>query len=190
MQREILETHGTGGIRLGVVFHWQADRFGHSICLLEAGGTHLPLLESIEGLPPDDWPQSPPLQSLHCESLPDGTRVALLVGMAGKGHWSASIGPRADENRLVFDVACRASESGGQLGTSYRLPKEVVVELATSDQLRLQVAGCAVGIVASQEQATRCELIAANAAEMRIQPVVAVTASRTRRWLYDIAVQR
>lgn len=189
MQGEILETDGTGGIRLAVVFHWQADRFRHSICLLEAGGTHLPLLESIEGSPADDWPPSPPLQSLHCEPLPDGTRVALLVGMAGKGHWSASVGPRTDENRMAFDLACRASAVGGQVRTSYRLAEGVTLEQRVSDVIRLAIAGKTVELTASRDQATQCEVVVVNAEELRIQPLDAATVVRTRRWFYEVVAK-
>jgi hypothetical protein len=188
MQRQMVETLGTGGVRLGALFERQADRFQHSISLLEAGGTHWPLLESLEGSPADDWPPSPPLQNLHCESLPDGSRVALLVGMAGAGHWSASIGPRADENCLVFDVACRAGAFGGQVGTSYRVAAGVVVESVTRDLIRLLVAGHSVELAASQEQATRCELAVTENEAIRMHPATAIGA--TRRWLYEVTVQR
>jgi len=149
----------------------------------------VPLLESIEGSPADEWPASPPLQSLHCEALPDGSHVALLVGMAGRGHWSASIGPQANDSRLVFDMACRASQFSGQVGTGYRLAKRVVIECSARDVIRLLIAGKTVELMASQAQATRSEMTVSDNAELRIEPADLSAAISTRRWLYEIAVK-
>ncbi len=188
MRSERLETVECDGWRLRVEFHWHADRFRHVVSLIEDGGNSVPLLESIEGSPAEDWPASPPLQSLHCEALPDGSRVALLVGMAGRGHWSASIGPRANDNRLVFDMACRASQFSGSVGTSYRLAKGVAIACSARDVIRLLTAGKTLELMTSQEQATRSEIAVSDNAELRIEPADVSAAISTRRWLYEIRV--
>jgi hypothetical protein len=46
--------------------------------------------------------------------------VALLVGMAGGSHWSASIEPVSGAASLLFDLACRHSKGPKCLGSQYR----------------------------------------------------------------------
>ena len=91
---------------LRVRFTWQGDRFAHEVSVLNDGSWQ-PALASVEGTPQDDWPPSPPFQSLHIEHREDGRTLALLVGMAGKSHWSASIEIDAEARAVLFDVACR-----------------------------------------------------------------------------------
>lgn len=105
---------------LRVHFTWQHDRFAHEISVLHEGSWQ-PALASVEGTPHDDWPPSPPFQSLHIEEREDGRTLALLVGMAGKSHWSASVEIDADSSSVVFDVACRLrAPATGQLGSTYQ----------------------------------------------------------------------
>jgi hypothetical protein len=108
------------GIGLRADFRFQGDRFAHVVSLIGRGESPIPLLESVEGTAADAWPASPPLQSLHVETLQDGRRAVLLVGMAGRGHWSASIEALRDSAVLLFDIACRTSESGVMLASTYR----------------------------------------------------------------------
>lgn len=102
--------------RLIVEFYQQADRVGHAL-LAVAGDRELLLAESVEGNTEQDWPPSPPLQQLSWETTPDGRRCALLVGMAGISHWSASV--VADEAAIRFELACRAKQPPEVLGTTY-----------------------------------------------------------------------
>ena len=107
-----------GGIR--VAFRFERDRFAHAIEIAD-GDAWIPLLNSIEGTPDDDWPASPPLQSLHRESR-GAKQVALLVGMAGKSHWSASVELDPQQGSLLFDIACRVlGELQERLGSSHVL---------------------------------------------------------------------
>src|SRR5262245_31734029 len=119
MQNELIKAvaDGTG---LRVEFFWTGDRFGHVVSLVDAAGNSEPVLESIDGRPDENWPPSPPLQSLNFQSLPDGQRAALLVGMAGGSHWSASIEPSVNGAELVFDMACRQATPAIWLGSRYR----------------------------------------------------------------------
>ncbi len=101
-------------------FTWQGDRFAHEISVLKDGSWQV-ALASAEGTPHDDWPPSPPFQSLHIEEREDGRTLALLVGMAGKSHWSASIEIDAEAHAVLFDVACRLREpAAGPLGSTYQ----------------------------------------------------------------------
>jgi hypothetical protein len=94
----------------------------------------IPLLESVEGTPLDAAPSSPPLQSVSIETLPGGRRAALLVGMAGRGHWSASIEAVPGEAALVFDIACRSAGGDPTLASTYRLAESQSTLFAAADQ--------------------------------------------------------
>ena len=89
-----------------LVFEQHADRIQHRI-EVATGGEWRTLIESVEGEASLWWPPSPPLQSLHVETRPTGN-VALLVGMEGRSHWSASIEIADQGAEAVFDIACRA----------------------------------------------------------------------------------
>ncbi len=104
---------------LRIVFRWCDDRYGHTVERL-IDGVWLPLLESVEGTPDEDWPSSPALQSLHIEERSEGP-VALLVGHAGSSHWSMSAETDANSASLIIDAACRISQRPGHIGSSYRL---------------------------------------------------------------------
>jgi hypothetical protein len=119
---------------LRVRFFWQGDRYAHEVSIRD-GDAWLPALLSVEGSPEHDWPASPPFQSLHIEQRDDGRTLALLVGMAGKSHWSASIEIDEPSACVLFDVACRArSASQGWLTSSYR-----AAEGAASDLLAIEL---------------------------------------------------
>lgn len=117
-----LDVSGEDGSRLRVTFRWHADRYAHRITL-HASEQVIHLLSSREGDAHKDWPPSPPLQQISQAQLPDGRRALLLVGMAGKNHWSLSVATDPDQQELVFDVACRANVSPDQLGSSYQLER-------------------------------------------------------------------
>lgn len=135
MRSDAIEAIAADGLRLRVEFTWLNDRFGHLISAVHPSGEVCPLLESIEGTPADNWPPSPPLQSLSIETLPDGRRAALLVGMAGGSHWSASVEAVTGRAELIFDVACRHTKEPKWLGNSYqRLSKSSDALQISSDE--------------------------------------------------------
>lgn len=114
---ESIEVQRADGCGLRVTFIRRDDRVAHVVTLLDATGEHT-LLESLEGAPEDPWPASPAFQQLSIEG--EGTRrVALLVGMAGRSHWSMSVEATESPIGLVFDAACRLNELPQQLGSSY-----------------------------------------------------------------------
>jgi hypothetical protein len=57
---------------------------------------------------------------LHVETRPAGN-VALLVGMSGRSHWSASVEIADHGAEAVFDMACRAPEAPEWLGSHYAI---------------------------------------------------------------------
>jgi len=101
-----------------LVFEQHEDRISHRIEVQSAGRWRT-LIESVEGTADAWWPPSPPLQSLHVESRSTGS-VALLVGMAGRSHWSASVEIAAGGEEALFDLACRAPVAPDWLGCRYR----------------------------------------------------------------------
>ena len=122
------------------------DRWGHVIATVgpSPGGENVTArLVSHEGAGRDGWPLSPPLQSLAIERRPEGA-VALLVGMAGQSHWSASFEALADR-RLKIDIACRLGAGAGEsrLGSRYAAnaapvapsPGRVALDLSGKRQL-------------------------------------------------------
>jgi hypothetical protein len=108
---------------LSVAFQKRGDRYAHQIsCDFPDGPSGL--LVSREGTPADVWPPSPVLQSLHIETQADGIQTALLVGSAGRSHWSMSVSADASRHRLHFDVACRIHDAPQWLGSTYDAPIE------------------------------------------------------------------
>lgn len=118
--------------RLQLVFQWQGDRYGHRLDLApgdaRATGAAPAFLESVEGRPDDAWPASPPLQECHVEPRADGRTVALLVGRAGKSHWSLSVLCDPATSGLLFEVACRLAGEPKWLGSRYRASGTIIAE--------------------------------------------------------------
>jgi hypothetical protein len=87
--------------------------------------------ESIEGDDLQHWPASPAYQEVSIETIGDRD-VALLVGMAGKSHWSLSVDIDADRGSIRFDAACRIAVPPESLGSTYNGPADsVICDLAT-----------------------------------------------------------
>jgi hypothetical protein len=104
---------------LRVTYNWDEDRYGHEIAYLEERFATV-CLAAEAGREHDPWPASPALQQLSFQDLAPGRRGALLVGMAGKSHWSQSVEVDAATTSLTFDVACRVPAQPQWLGSSYR----------------------------------------------------------------------
>lgn len=109
-----------GNEAFALEFFWQQDRFAQRV-VRQLDCEREILLRSLEGTPQQIWPYSPPFQSISVETQ-NGRQVALLVGMAGKSHWSASVTPiTALQSGWEFDIACLAKQSPQWLGSSYQL---------------------------------------------------------------------
>ncbi len=185
-----------GGLR--VVFTRHGDRYAHSVFRVtgvvaasepaigdsSASTTELGfpsglLLESMEGTPDDDWPASPALRELHFEERADGRRLALLVGMAGKSHWSLSVELDAARGHLVFHVACRLRSPPVRLGSRYRLPA------AECRQTPLTIEPNSLAIVPIDGGVVR--LVTSADRQLDIEPAaVAGPWPRTVRWRYVV----
>lgn len=110
-----------GGV--GVEFWREADRYRHEITVVTAAAPRV-CLSSLEGTADTEWPPSPPLQEFHLEPRPGGKQVALLVGRAGRAHWSLSVEADSSREALLFDVACRSNCEAEHLRSSYCLSDE------------------------------------------------------------------
>lgn len=105
-----------------------SDRFQSTVIWIDDQGTETVLLRSVEGTPNDDFPPSPPLQQMHLQEI-NGAPVMLAVGMAGRGHWSASImlneRTRTEDTNclatLVFQHAANVRGDTGWLGCTWML---------------------------------------------------------------------
>jgi hypothetical protein len=106
--------------RICVEFVREADRFRHEVAVY-SGESWQTVWASVEGAPEEECPPSPPLQELHVEQRAGGVEVALLVGRAGRSHWSLSVEADVARGALVFDAACRSASPGNGLQSSYRL---------------------------------------------------------------------
>lgn len=166
MQSGLLEAREQDGRALRVEFLWRGDRFGHVISAVRPDGAVVPLLESVEGTTAEDWPASPPLQSLSVVILEDGRRAALLVGMAGRSHWSASLEPEADRAELRFDLACRTNGEQGWLGNRYRVIEDAFCISAESPALVRR----------------------ADSGEIQVQPVAESWSAATARWRFTVCL--
>lgn len=105
-----------------VRFAWRGDRYAHEVSWFD-GRDWTDVLSSVEGSPLDAWPASPPLQSLHFESRPGNRELALLVGMAGKSHWSVSIDsirPYASNSTSPAELAARWGRSAAVIDRDSR----------------------------------------------------------------------
>jgi hypothetical protein len=162
---QAIETHQLHNQRLRLDFIAHSDRLSHTISLISDAGPALTVLESVEGDAHDTWPPSPPFQSLSLLDLPSNRQAALLVGMAGTSHWSATVEPAADAPALIFDIACRHTQPPVHLGNRYRrLPADAGVLVEPLE-----------GTLVSEEQGC-----------LSIVPQAAAVQRGTSRWKYAV----
>jgi hypothetical protein len=168
MRNESIDAVGSDGVGLRLEFRWLGDRYGHFISQIGPTKDAELILESIEGAPPVAWPPSPPFQSLTLQNLANGASAALLVGMAGRSHWSASIEAVPNRAELLFDIACRHSEWLGWLGSQYRL-------LSPTDR------NCRI-------RGIECE-VQQKPESLLIQPASTTIPAQTARWRYGVSME-
>ncbi len=182
--------HVLPGRAIRVRFFWLADRYAHAVEVAR-GGAWIEICGSIEGSADERWPASPALQSLHEDARADGRRVALLVGMAGKSHWSASIELDDSANALEFDVACRlATAEGAALGSSYRCDQLSSIVEPGRARWTIDEAPPIVLEVADSEEPGQASL-KLDGQRLSIVPRTVLTAgAQTVRWRYRVRIDR
>jgi hypothetical protein len=94
--------------------------WSHALHRLTPAGP-VELMRSSEGGENEIWPASPPFQELHVHRTAPPLQAALLVGRAGRSHWSASIELDHAADAIRFDVACRIHARPHRLGSCYSL---------------------------------------------------------------------
>ncbi len=172
------------GLRVRFVF--RADRFAHEVQVAN-GAEWRTVARSREGSPADAWPASPPFQSMHVESRAGDRQLALLVGMAGRSHWSASVDLDPHTGSLTFDMACRVRAAEcGWLGSSYLAiysqravdTRHAVFANDETPNLGIDLAIC--------DGSEAC--LAADAEGVTISPAeMSATGHHTVRWAYRIS---
>ena len=187
MRNEQFVALDSTGALLRVEFVQQGDRYGHRLVAVDANGLELLVLESVEGGATDVWPPSPPLQSLSVETLAEGRRAALLVGMAGRGHWSASIEAMPGAAAFAFDVACRTTGGEPALASIYRLAATSAAKLfiaADESGIEVQCKQRKVVISPVGEVAAPCAMKLLGDESFAIAPLPRT--GTTVRWKYRI----
>jgi hypothetical protein len=181
----VLEAAAAGSAWLRVTFDWRRDRFGHRIERLDAQRL-VPVLVSVEEAPDEAPPPSPPLQQLHIEDRPGGTRVALLVGMSGQEHWSMSVEAPGHGTCLIFDVACRRSQIAVEPASCYRI--------AAADWTRLAVSPAGIVDVSEGWRLNTMAVGSEPAAALQVRDGrLSVrpfdSSQRTARWMYRVELE-
>lgn len=178
---------------LRVDFDRAVDRWRHRISLIMPEGTGVVspvlLLESVEGTSEHDWPVSPPLQGISVETRPKKLPVALLVGVSGDGHWSASVEQLAAERTLRFDIACRAKSRPESLGSRYRLAPRTALQRfdAEARAVSFTAAGQTFELRAETGHDSSPPMLRLHDSELQIhfgEPVS--DAATTYRWIYTL----
>ncbi len=170
---------GADGFGLSVSFVRHHDRYAHTIAAVD-GQLQTPLLASSEGTDQQDWPPSPPLQQLNIEARAAGD-VALLIGIAGKSHWSLSVEAIRETATLVFDVACRCARTPERLGSVYR------ANIVPSPSGHLLIHGRECTIRADEQLAARLTI---DDNQLILAPSTLDTAApATVRWKYSVSIR-
>ncbi len=108
------------GGSLGLLaFEWTGDRYAHHWRFPDELSDIS--IQSLESGSEVAWPISPPLQQIHRQSFGDGREIVFGVGMAGRGHWSASFTLVPELRCWIVELACRAAVAPESLASSYRL---------------------------------------------------------------------
>lgn len=184
------------GVILRVDFDRAHDRWRHRIFLALPEGSNIVgpvlLLESVEGTSAEDWPVSPPLQFVSIETRPKKLPVALLMGMSGDGHWSASIEQLPAERAIRFDIACRAKSHPQNLGSKYRLGPRFESKPSSSESTEPNFSAAGIQFELTGESAKDSPLpsVQSSGSELHIhfgEPVTDVP--QTYRWVYRLTAK-
>jgi len=144
-------------------------------------------LASEEGDDRDQWPLSPPLQQSSTETAAHGRNIALLVGMAGKSHWSVSVECDPATTSLVFDVACRVGRQPRWLGTTYRVNSPITIDSKDADHVMI----CDRTVIFSADSVDAASGVTVTREGDRISvvaPLLDASPPFTVRWKYRIGL--
>ncbi|MEC8556258.1 MAG: hypothetical protein VXZ82_14710 [Planctomycetota bacterium] len=145
-------------------------------------------LDSVESSLEEAWPSSPPLQQIHSQSFADGREVIFGVGMAGRGHWSASFTLVPDLKCWIVELACRSSVAAEKLSSSYQWMAEGVEPLADQDV-------CSEAITLDSSGKITLEAIAPSSVasiasqQISFRPVQIGEGASTTQWAFRLRVE-
>jgi hypothetical protein len=178
----VSESVTLAGHGLSVVLSRIGDRYRHEV-LITTDQARV-MLASLEGTSDQAWPPSPPFQELHTHQSNGSIDAVLLIGRAGRGHWSASIEVDHSQEAVLFDIACRSSGPIDWLGNRYRCP--VGQAGATVAQPRVLLVGSDLQLHVLEGEA--CVSEEDRMQVLSIAPVwTASSRSQTIRWKYRIS---
>ncbi len=136
LEQYSLDAVDTSGCGLRVVFFRCKDRLAHRIVVVHGAATDI-LFQSREGNGGQAFPPSPALQQADFQPRAKMPAVGLLLGMAGRNHWSLSVQAYPIQRRLVFDVACACPyETNVQFETTYTLKTPYSLSCHSPDRQR------------------------------------------------------
>jgi hypothetical protein len=185
--RSTLATPRFAGFELHADFRWQDDRYGHRIAAI-SDRQEIVLLVAQLGGDRADWPDSPPLQQLSWTEGSAGDPVALLVGMAGKSHWSLSAEVPSASSDLLFDVACRIQRPPLWLGNTYRT--SCTLHQETPQSVRFAAGNLEGHITTEPSGDSGRAAIDIAGSRLTIKPDCSrVSAPQTVRWKYRIVLR-
>ncbi len=170
------------GGRLGtLVFRWIGDRFAHQ-WEFESDSDRV-CIASKDETAESGWCASPPLQQIHAQEFGDGRRVIFGVGMAGRGHWSASFTLVPDLDCWIIELACRSPVEPVWLGSSYQVDEGWTTAEPDGDLHRIFGGGR----IELQPIAptTRLEL---ESGEIRVLPASILSGAATTQWAFRVRV--
>jgi hypothetical protein len=173
-------------VGLRIAFSWQDDRYGHEIAYVDqlTASTLLVTQRESDRLP---WPASPPLQQISWLETVPGQRVALLVGMAGKSHWSFSVEADRGSVGLVMDVACRVPSQPEWLGSTYQCQYEVSGQ--TPGAACFDVGDRVCTVMAESPSGSQSVAISSSGTRLSIAPRLdRINTPVTVRWKYRVAL--
>ena len=145
-------------------------------------------LDSVESSLEEAWPSSPPLQQIHSQSFADGREVIFGVGMAGRGHWSASFTLVPDLKCWIVELACRSSVTAEKLSSRYQWMAEGVEPLADQDV-------CSETITLDSSGKVTLEAIAPSSVasiasqQISFRPVQLGDGASTTQWAFRLRVE-
>ena len=164
------------------------DRWQHSIQSLSGE-----FLASVEGLPDQSWPPSPPLQDPSRHELEQGDAV-LAVGMAGKSHWSASF--LAQDDELVAELACLLKGEDSPeflgpefLGSTYRVTSELECELSGDGTALIKTADGLIELSPMSGDGWSTKIVVSDSGLQFIPNETAGKTSQSIRWGYRMKAQ-
>ena len=169
----------SGGPLGDLAFEWSHDRYTHRWQF----GDSQAVVSSVESDASTVWPHSPPLQQIHQQSFADGRRVVFGVGMAGRGHWSASFTLVPDLKCWIVELACRAPLAPERLLSTYQLAGSWQ-ELA-SDTYASQLGATQLQMEAIAPAS--CAMVGDG--QVAIQPQVVGQGAATTQWAFRLRVR-